>query len=524
MSQNVEVIMTADTRQLLAEFDKDMKKIDQVIAKSKELGTEVEKSGKKMGDGVRSGADSAIAGVKNLLGAFGGIVTVAGGITAIASQLRAEYDNLVERQKTAADRQIDLAAAQRGAIFALGSDPKMTPAMLDQSLKGISKRTGVSEKQVTLAATDALSARGDRSAADALNAVEAAITLAPDDQQSATLFSGTALDFGKAFGADPKQALGFLLSIGQNSRVTNMGRLARNVAPGITGLTKFGDSAQQSGALMAAMTQGMVDFEGAVSRTTAIALAQQLETFMPEGKSTFERIQALQADPAKAAAFMKDASFERQAFPVVRELLAGGADSPMRKAYAGALGSVLTPQAAGGLYDSTIGDINALPVQQNARLNRLLQSSTERIQTEDIIGAQGSISREGLKSILKAVGTSALSQSLSLGEFEVASGGGNFGQVEAVERRLRVQAASLAAPRFRSSGTSIDPYGADSFAEDVPASAEDLNAARQLSEIANLLKLMLEESKSAKAKPQPVEIRNQPVQPPAPRPSQARSR
>lgn len=111
MTQNVEVIMTADTRQLLAEFDKDMKKIDEVIAKNKALGNEIEKSttkAEKMGERTKRSADTAGDGVKQLVGRIGGLATGWLSVGSALNVVKAANQQAIKEMEEAATKHDDL--------------------------------------------------------------------------------------------------------------------------------------------------------------------------------------------------------------------------------------------------------------------------------------------------------------------------------------------------------------------------------------------------------------------------------
>src|SRR5207253_2484354 len=121
---------------------------------------------------------------------------------------------------------------------------------LIKEIRAISKRTGVSERDVTLASSDALSARGDKPARKALESVETALQLLPFNAEAGKQLSGAILDVSKTANLSMKQAAGGFISISRAARVTGMQGTAEHIAPATIGVMGFGDSFQQAGALV----------------------------------------------------------------------------------------------------------------------------------------------------------------------------------------------------------------------------------------------------------------------------------
>lgn len=358
------------------------------------------------------------------------------------SAIRAEYDNLIQRQGKAAGVQVPLAAVQTQAFQNLGGDPEITsPEELVALVNQVIDETHALPRVAWQAMSDALSARGDKSARDAADAVTAAIRLSPGTPEQLPILAGAALDVGKAAGVDSEQALGFMLGIGSKSRVTNLEALASNIAPGALDVMKFGDDMGSAGALVATISQGVNDTQGAVSRTTAVSLAQQLERFFQKtlGRddltSTEQRIGAIQADPELRRLFMEGgtfqrgdesvsvtpASFERKTFATVRELLTGDEQSSVVRQYRAA-DAELAAIDPGDKFRSTIEQIANLPAVQTAAAQRAFASATESIQAADR-GAMSAVIRDGLADLRESMGSSPAIETIQSAVTDFRTGG-----------------------------------------------------------------------------------------------------
>ena len=401
------------------------------IQRQKDLYNQATNSSKSYLSGLSSGTMQVLAGLT-------GIGTVIGGIMAVATQLRAEYQNLVSRQKTAADRQIDTAAAQRAAIGNLGQDPNMSVAQLNEQVAKISAETGVNQKDIFEAASSALSARGQLSAQDALDSVRLAALNAPDDVAGLKTMSGSLLDMQKKGGGTTTANIGMFIAAKQAARVETNQAFSQNIIPAATGVQEFGDSPQQALALTAAITQGMGDTQGAMSGTAAISLAQQLERALPKSKfrmlqSTVDRIRFLQSEEGKKhrekliGTDQKKGplELEKKAFAPIRGLLAGD-NTVQAQQLDTALQTIPTGQAAEDVFTANLATVNAQDIQKTAALNRLLGTTSDNLSIKDIGGGRSSVAREGLQKLMKAEKVSDLGQKIMGAKFEASTqlGGG----------------------------------------------------------------------------------------------------
>jgi TP901 family phage tail tape measure protein len=229
VSQNVEVIMTADTRQLLAEFDKDMKKIDEVIAKSKALGNEVEKSttkAEKMGDRTKRSADTAGDGVKQLIGRVGGL---AAGWISVGSAL-----NFVKAANQQAIKDMEDAATKH--------DDLQRKFRVTAGLRGL--QAEAAQKSITTIAT--------KNAVDAAQAYDAGTAMV------STGFSAT-----EASGGSLHELLRFHAAMAASGKDVNYDTTAASISGYMEsqGMTKTAGNVQKLGKFLFAMREGNLQIE-----------------------------------------------------------------------------------------------------------------------------------------------------------------------------------------------------------------------------------------------------------------------
>ena len=357
-----------------------------------------------------------------ITGFTGGLATA---MQAIAA-LRAEYDRLIERQKLARDAQITLAEAQEQASFNLGDDPTLNITQLFDRVRAESRNLGINEKDLTKAVSDALSARGNESAAVAVDSVVAAAKLRRFAPEELPQLSGAALDISKVTGKSLEESLGFLMEIGTLSRVTNLKQLAENIAPGVIGGTQFGVTPEFAGAASAALSQGIVDPTGRTTRTTITKLLDQLREFRPDQdvRTTFDQVSS---QPALKEEFFRSpaeggfgASFESKALTSVEGLLTQGT-----KVQAQFLAAVKTLETSDNQarFDQTVANVDTLPAVQIARISQSLTNLGDQVTLADQDDAISGAVREGLKSVRENLGQGPNSVALQQVVEDVVSGG-----------------------------------------------------------------------------------------------------
>ena len=256
------------------------------------------------------------------------------------------------------------------------------------------------------------------------DAIRAAVGIAPESAAEIEGLTKALLNLGKATGTlDAEENLGFLLGVSGQSAVTSPKLVAQNLVPAIIGVTGKGGTAQEAGAIVAALTQGMADDLGAISGTAAISLAGQLRDFLPEEDSfkfnkgvreldvegtglagALERIRFLQENPLAREEFLSKASFEQKAGTPIEQLLAGG-DTTTAQALESALQNIPKAEDSAAIARDMIRGVN-MPFEQRVAGGVRAQESTvealEGTESGKRRAAEGLFSREALLEQLAA--------------------------------------------------------------------------------------------------------------------------
>ncbi len=447
----VAVVMTSQDAQLWQGMQK-------IIAQQ----TKMEKGFKKVGQGARqAGAQSKRAfgssGMATLAKFTGGLATVSGAYRLITAEIR----QMLEVQERAKETTMTLADAQIKFRRNLGATTDEQRKWADAQIAAISAREKVPERDLYLRASTAISAKGALPSEAAMRAVAVSAELVPEDPEAGTAVAGAILDLMKITGDKRARAnMGLLQGIAERARVTDLAKIAENVAPTMTAVTMRGDTPQEAGALWAAITGAAADPTGRKSKTGTIGLAEQLAKFLPrettykwdkKGKriedvvgtglaSTRERIFAIQKDRNLFEQFMQGASFEKQTAGAIEGLLTG------KGAAAGAYSQFLRtmPTVAQGeqIYAGKLKQIQAGSIQQTAQFNRALEASTERLQTINQPGARRAIAIKGFTDILKDTG-----QGWAVTKMRQAGFWGRGGGITELQEEAEEQARRLLAPK-----------------------------------------------------------------------------
>lgn len=450
MANDVVIRLAGKEADLIKAFQRTEREMDKILRR---LG-DVEGKSRQAGRANRSLFGDGARGALQFATAMTGVGSVMSGVNKAIQQVRAEYQNLIEVQQTAADRNIALARSQRAALENLGEGADLTFAQVQERVRGISGRTGVLQAPLFEAAGATFSARGALPASQAIEAVEAAAELAPTEPEALSTIAGAALDLKKKQPeADLRSILGFFAQAKGAARIESTQQFAQFGGNAINALQDFGDTAEQAAEVFAAMTQGIGDFTGQLSGTASIRAAEQLERLLPTEttglKSTTERIAFLQTAEGRAkreeflgaAGERGELSLSAKAITTLRGLLTPGSTQ------AGLLAAAqqgIAPIAEGGpIFQRQIEAQNRLQSIRLLKLRAAGQVAEERLLTADVAGAEGGISRQALQNVLKATGVTDLAQKVALAEFEATTRGGTRAPIPALAGAFETRAANL---------------------------------------------------------------------------------
>lgn len=422
-----------------------------------------------------------------------GMAAAVGGVTAIASRLKAEYDDLLQRQGKAGESQVTLAAAQRGAVINLGGDKTLTPETMVAELRKVSAATGVSESDVTRTFSDMLSARGQMDAKSVLPFLAGVLKMAPD-QAGQPMMGGATLDLAKEFGANPQQALGMMMQVQSASRVTDLNSIAQSVVPAMVSIAKFGDNAEQAGELVATLTQASADKTGMSSSTAAVQLAGRLRKLLPKLANTEERIEAVRGSKSLQAKLFKDDFGEERFKPIFKQLLTGDENAAAVQAYRGSQATVTGADQAAATADTVLAQYEALPTAQTAAANRTLQSGADRARNVDIFGGRSGVVRKGIEDLLEANNVPLSVRNLTLSKFDLSTQLGRTDPLGEGAGILESQARFLGGgrPQAMSSGVAPSMGGAITVAPTRLPTADEARQAAAMAEVAKSLRELKE--------------------------------
>lgn len=437
-------------------------------------------------ESTNRGADLATMFAGKLVG----VAAAVGGIAAIAARLRAEYDDLLQRQGKAADSQITLAAAQRSAVFNLGSDESLSPKDMTDELSQISKKTGVREELATKVFSDMLSARGGMKARDVLPRLESVLNAAPD-QSGLPVLGGATMSLGTEFGLTGDQSLGFMLQTQAASPVVSLESLAHHSVPAIVSTSKFGDSPEQAAELVAGLASAGKDSRGAESGTAAVQLADRLEKVLPKMKSTAERLEAVRKSKSLQAKVFADSFGEAKYKPIFRELLTGSEDAPAVQAYRSAQSAIQSPQEAAPVLAGLLDQYGKLPLSGTAQAQRTLDAEANRMRNADLFGGQSHVIRKGLEDVMEADNVSKTIRDLVLTKYDATTQLGNTAPLEAGITELRRQADEKLNPMQMVPTIGVGEFSGY-ISEPRSATAEEKRSGQSLSGLADTLQRLLD--------------------------------
>lgn len=280
------------------------------------------------------------------LTSFTGIGSVIGGIAAAAALINQQHEALIQRQKNRFVTGKEFGEVMRDVRVAFTPDKTVQDKGLEQKILKVAKNTRTNENLVGSALIDTFSAKGAKSNQDALNAVEAAFSLTPNNLESGKTLAARALDLANAYDSNNMKAnVGFMQNIQESARVTSLEKVGANLLPGIISVSQQGDTPEQAAEITVALNKLMTDAEGRLTRTAVTNMSARLAEFVPDkkgkdnrgkfkvpqeqidafenAKNTTERIAVMQQSPELSRQFFSQYSFDAASAASVKSLLTG---------------------------------------------------------------------------------------------------------------------------------------------------------------------------------------------------------
>jgi hypothetical protein len=356
------------------------------------------------------------------------------GAAAVVAGITAELRSQVELQKELAKFHQGAAGSQAKFLRNLGLVTSGERESALSQLRGISARTGVPEKNLFAPAATAVSAKGGLTVKQALDAVEMAALVAPEDTGEMTAVAGGLLDTASLTGtASTQRNIGFITQLAAQARVTDLQSASRHLIPGAIGVKGFGGSAESAAALVSTMTNAMKDASGEMSGTASIRLAEQLAEFLPESdRFTFDkktgrrklaakgtgladtasRIARLQSDASLREKFLATATFEAKATIPSRDILTPGTEvASLFTQNTREMG--LGTEAAGRQF---VESLQAGDLQQTAAIVRRTEQLSEARKLARVSAARSGSAYDALDKALEAEGYGWTSRTITAGE------------------------------------------------------------------------------------------------------------
>lgn len=391
---NVTTVFASDDKDVQRAFASMQKEMVRLKEANRQLAEQTKQGAKES----QSFFDGGVAGLAKMAA---GYLTLETAISKVTEKLVAQAAQEEKLKQLAVDATEQRAKALAGFTRNAGFIDSKELQSLKSQVVDISRETGVSTDVLFPAAGAALSAKGSLTNKQAMAALRQAALATPEgDAATVEQLTGGLLDIAKLSGSgDARRNFGLLAGVAANARVTDIGKIAKNAVPGATAVRQQGGTAAEALAIVATMTSLLDDQEGAVSRTAAVKLSEELAKQLPKLASPVERIRAMQADPALRKKFLAGWT-ETTTLGGVRQLLEGGRAAELLNQNIAAIPN----EDAVAKGDQLIANLQQQREVAIARTKGRLAAGAEEMAVGDVSRAwQGAIEPK-LKDILRQTG------------------------------------------------------------------------------------------------------------------------
>jgi hypothetical protein len=456
MGDSIKYTGDADYSRVIRENKKLIAANDKVIRQLKEQ----IKGSKKAESSDTHRLSSAAAGVGKMALQFAGVGSALGGIYLAARQLRAEYDNLVERQRAAAESQMTTSQLRARALDQAPLS-EIPAHKIDAMVDRISQATKQTPADIWRTANSPFSAKGARSFEDLEAAMTAAgkvgVKMGPDFNTGA--LSSTILDIITATGLRGPdagdQALGWIRKFGAAARIEGVEAQGQALAPSVTAGVQFGVPPEAVAEMVASTAHIINDRKGNVSRTAITNFLSKVSTeaLLPGtgrggGKSfvpgeTFEEKRDYlrdtfwpEASAEQRAALMTSLGGKAQAKIAYRAILAPTASA--REQIAAAEGAIPGPTDPGlqAFNANYLAALRGQQMQKTADAAQVTAQSNQAWMNANPEGTTGGM-RQNMIDWARTHGASAMAQKVARLQFEAATLTG-ADPIEAASKALKV--------------------------------------------------------------------------------------
>lgn len=281
---------TVDDREMAAYLTRTAAALDRLEGKLARVGRSGQRSGKETQDGF-GGAMNQVTGFATAITGVGSGLQLA---EKVASALKQELADIQQARSAAGDVQRGIAPARKEALLNLGvEDADLLDAAVDRSA-----RFGARRADLYTAASGAVSFRGELSKEQALEAVDVAAQIDPQSADSMKTVAEGILTVQKVLDdVTAFDVAAFEQKVKSQAAVSTSQDFSANIATGIADLSRLGSGVEESGALLAYLTQGSGDTTGKSSRTGAIQFARQLQQAAPFEEGILAQLEAVGSSP-----------------------------------------------------------------------------------------------------------------------------------------------------------------------------------------------------------------------------------
>lgn len=515
MADNVEISMSSKDQQVV----KTLQSIERAVDKVGQRLGEVEKKSKSAGDATKNSFGDAAKEVGKFVTAVTGIGSVIGGVLVAVNQLKREYQDMKDRQKSAGDKQVEFGDTLREAVRSSGTGAATIPGPeMEKITRGIGERTGIGGTKANQVVAGVLSAKGPNTKAEALAVMpfaESAAAFAPELPVKGIQGLGvSAVDIARGTNATPEQAIGFIQGVAGLAHVTSLDDIVENVGPGLANLSMRGVPRDIAGSLVTAITKFSADPTGRISKTGGLQLISQLQDRYGRLADMAGVIEKIRSDPKERERFFDTggmfpkgkfakASFEAGTESAIYQILTGGSEAAReelagRATLRGSSGNVFTEGLRS--YDVLRTQLNSTPNLIAGNLRRTLGASAEELRLIDEKGGQSGILRESLNDLLSAGGINLTKREIEGFGFDINT---QLGTTSAIQQAANVSRRIAANKRLGTTAVLGDSSGLISPEVRVePPTEFALKQADVMERVAKALEKILETQNS----PQPQKV------------------
>lgn len=391
MPSSVRFDVTAETK----DFESAYQRAAREVLKLEEANRRLAAQSKTFAKDARDQNQLMSEGLGGMISRAGAAFAAYAGLSQMIKTINADLETQKRLQRETAQTQLGTAAAEREFIVNAGA---ITGGQRDRALSEINRIASSRNISRADALRGASAGIGFAGQVDpTLRALDVAARFNPNDVSALT--PGLLATRNVTRSENALENLGFLVGVQQTSPIKSTSLLAENLIPAAAGVRLYGDSDTEAAALVNALGFALTDPTGQQSGTAAQRLSAVLGKQLPGMRSTRERIEYLQKNPA--AAKRAAGGIEQGATKAALVSLISDPNSQAAQAFRESLGSIPERGQRVAVAEAAIANAGGTSVQRLSDLDRSLAAGTEGLQfggTADPLAAAGAV-RERLNDL-----------------------------------------------------------------------------------------------------------------------------